>query len=325
LFSIFGNVSFADRIEQLTFNALPAAFTANMWSHVYLQQGNQINAQHCDPSIYVTDGPDSNIFGLEPNYGCCTVNHPQGWPKFVTSLYMKTQDDGIVVVSYAPSELTTTINGQAINILLQTDYPFNETLIFIVNTTIEFPLYLRAPGWCQGATIQVNSEQYQIPNGTLYPIQVAVGQTTIVLTLPMSFYITSRYNDAVAIYRGPLVFVLEMEQNFTELSYRAYNSTDWQIEPITPWNYGVLLNTTDVNNSIKVSLSPVGTFPYSHAGAPVKAYTQGRIIPEWVEETNAAAAPPQSPVSSTQPLTDLTLIPFGATQLRIVEFPLLSN
>lgn len=36
---------------------------------------------------------------------------------------------------------------------------------------------------------------------------------------------------------------------------------------------------------------------------------------------NAAAPPPLSPVSTTEPLTKLTLLPFGATELRIAEIP----
>jgi len=69
----------------------------------------------------------------------------------------------------------------------------------------------------------------------------------------------------------------------------------------------------------------LGPYPFSQNGAPVQATLQGRVVPQWVEQTNAAAPPPPSPVSSTQPLTELTLIPFGATELRIVEFPLLVN
>ena len=54
-----------------------------------------------------TNGDDSNLFGLEPNFGCCTANLHQGWPKFVSSLWMGTNDGGFVAVAYAPSQFKT--------------------------------------------------------------------------------------------------------------------------------------------------------------------------------------------------------------------------
>jgi uncharacterized protein len=51
-----------------------------------------------------TDNTDdwSNIYGLEPHYGCCTANMHQGWPKFVKKLVMATPDGGLAIVAYGP-------------------------------------------------------------------------------------------------------------------------------------------------------------------------------------------------------------------------------
>ena len=43
---------------------------------------------------WTSNGPESNLFGLEPNFGCCTANMHQGWPKFASSLWMATPDGG---------------------------------------------------------------------------------------------------------------------------------------------------------------------------------------------------------------------------------------
>ena len=53
--------------------------------------------------MLTTNGPESNLYGLEPNFGCCTANMHQGWPKFAAHLWMKTPDEGIVAAAYAPS------------------------------------------------------------------------------------------------------------------------------------------------------------------------------------------------------------------------------
>ena len=51
---------------------------------------------------------------------------------------------------------------------------------------------------------------------------------------------------------------------------------------------------------------------------------KGRRLPGWTLEKNAAAPPPKSPVTSDEPLEDLTLIPYGCTDLRVTEFPTLA-
>ena len=43
-FSTFGDAALFDLVERLAFNALPAALTADMWTHVYVQQANSVFA-----------------------------------------------------------------------------------------------------------------------------------------------------------------------------------------------------------------------------------------------------------------------------------------
>ena len=76
--AIVGDPAFGDRLEQLAFNALPGTFTDDMWAHQYNQEPNQVECSlHHKP--WTTDGPESNLYGLEPNFGCgepCRA----GWP-----------------------------------------------------------------------------------------------------------------------------------------------------------------------------------------------------------------------------------------------------
>lgn len=75
LYSVIGDNNFADQAEQLAFNALPGGLTQDMWAHQYLEQTNQIWSKNMNPSVFATDGPDSNIFGLAPNYVSLTRNY----------------------------------------------------------------------------------------------------------------------------------------------------------------------------------------------------------------------------------------------------------
>jgi DUF1680 family protein len=73
---------------------------------------------------WTTDGPESNLFGLEPNFGCCTANFNQGWPKFAASLFMLSHDDGLVAAAYAPCEVRTMVRDTQVHLVEETNYPF---------------------------------------------------------------------------------------------------------------------------------------------------------------------------------------------------------
>ena len=51
-----GDAFFAERAEQIAYNALPSTTTKDMWSRVYLQSPNEIYAGHLDPHPFNTDG-----------------------------------------------------------------------------------------------------------------------------------------------------------------------------------------------------------------------------------------------------------------------------
>jgi hypothetical protein len=99
---------------------------------------------------------------------------------------------------------------------------------------------------------------------------------------------------------------------------------DWQVFPASPWNYALRIDDENPARSITFEKREPGGNPFSRDGAPLIANVQGRRLPQWTLRHNAAAAPPNSPVTSDQPLEELTLIPYGAAKLRITEFPVLA-
>ncbi len=132
--AILGDPALGDRLERLAFNALPGTLTDDMWAHQYNQEPNQVECSlHARP--WTTDGPESNLFGLEPNFGCCTANFHQGWPKFAASLFMLSQDDGLVAAAYAPCEVRTMVRDTPVHVVEETNYPFRGTVRMTVNPT----------------------------------------------------------------------------------------------------------------------------------------------------------------------------------------------
>ena len=323
LTAILGDSAFADRLERITFNALPATFKPDMWAHQYVQQANQAVCKVSPERIYGTNGPEANLFGLEPNYGCCTANLHQGWPKFTSHLWMRTPDDGLAAVAYAPSVARVKIGGANIEAVLETEYPFRDSLRFSVKTDkpVSFPLVLRVPAWTEGARLEMADGTKDSPTpGTWHRItREWSGTTQLVLTLPMPVHTERRFNDAVAISKGPLVFSLKVGEEWKKLRGDEPHA-DWEVFPVTPWNYALQLGS-DTDAWIHFEEHTLGDCPFSPEGAPVAATVKGLQLPEWKLERDAAAPPPRSPVKAEGPATELTLIPYGCTNLRITEFP----
>jgi DUF1680 family protein len=328
LLAIFGDALLGDRLEKIAYNPLPATFSADMWAHQYDQQPNQVLCT-LRQRDWTNNGPESNLFGLEPNFGCCTSNFHQGWPKFIASLWMATPDDGLAAVAYGPSEVHAIVRGGVrASIVEETEYPFRETVRLRVSleTNARFPLDLRIPQWAAGARVSVNGkEEIQVRPGTFHRLERKWRAGDVIeLTFPMSLRVSRGYQSSVTIDRGPLVYALKIGEHWKKLRDKS-PAADWEVYPTTPWNYGLLLDPARPELSIEVRQKPIANYPFSPAGAPIELIAKGRRIPEWTLVNGSAAAPPESPVRGTEAVESLTLVPYGSAKLRITAFPLLSN
>jgi hypothetical protein len=337
LFTVFGDPQYADRLERVAFNALPAAISPDMWSHQYDQQVNQpqctVNPEHG----WSTNGPDSNLFGLEPNYGCCTSNMHQGWPKFVSHLWMKTPDEGLAAAAYGPCTIATRLHDAPVSVAVDTDYPFRDTVRITVTPSrpMRFPLVLRVPAWTDGATVSVGSDAAQpMQAGSLHRVDRDwTGRSELVVRFPMRPVISVRYNEALAVERGPLVYALRIGEEWTRINADKPNRElphgDFEVRPTTAWNYGLVVNDRDPAAGLRFEERPVGERPFSPDGAGMIATARGRRIPRWkivngwageLSPADLAQADPTG-ARTDQPVEMIRLLPYGCTNIRITEFP----
>ncbi|KAI0482613.1 duf1680 domain-containing protein [Xylariaceae sp. FL0804] len=151
IYQYLGDNDLADWAELAAFNAYPGQLSPDWWSHQYVQQENQPWARNLSqaPDMWTNVGTYGNVFGLEPNYPCCTVNYPQGYPKFLANSFVRTQDGGIAHVLLSPGSVSTTLDGGSnrISISTNTTYPFGLDLTYTITADAPFAFYVRVPEW----------------------------------------------------------------------------------------------------------------------------------------------------------------------------------
>lgn len=324
----FGDAWIGDRIESIAYNALPATFTDDMWAHQYDQQPNQIQCS-LNSKPWTTNGVESNLYGLEPHFGCCTANFHQGWPKLTEHLWMKTPDGGLAAAIYAPCEVNTSLRGGVpVRLLVETEYPFRET----VRVTVEpahaaaFPLLLRIPAWAEGAVLTVNGKTGDVP---CVPGSFARLQRTwhagdsVELRLPMRPRVTRGFYNSMTVHRGPLVFSYSPGETWVKLRDRP-PTADWQVFPQRNWNYALRVNEASAP-ALKVTELPLPARPFMAQGAPVQIEVAAKLLNGWRSADGVAAPVPAGLQQSAEPEETLTLIPYAAAKLRITAFPQLAS
>jgi glycosyl hydrolase family 127 (putative beta-L-arabinofuranosidase)/beta-L-arabinofuranosidase (glycosyl hydrolase family 127) len=323
----FGEARIGDYIEKLAFNALPGTFTDDMWAHQYDQQPNQIvSTLLMHP--WTTNGPESNLYGLQPQFGCCTANFHQGWPKFTASLWMTQGDDCIVASLYAPCEVRTNVAKTPVHIVEETDYPFRSSIRFTVNpdTPATFGLGLRIPAWSAHTKISLNGSRLE---SAVQPGAFATVNRTwtrgdsVEIEFQMEPRVTRWFNRSIAVERGPVVFSFSPGENWVKLRDRP-PTADWQVFPKDSWNYALQLDEHS-ESAIAVLESPVGDVPFASSAPAVTLRVRSRAMNAWKPIDEVAAAPPQSPVTVDAGEQDLTLVPYATAKLRITAFPSLKS
>ncbi|RRB02416.1 beta-L-arabinofuranosidase domain-containing protein [Larkinella rosea] len=335
MLEITGNVNFADQIEKIAFNALPAQVSDDFMGRQYFQQANQVMATRHMRNFDVNHNGTDLCFGLLSGYPCCTSNMHQGWPKFTQNLWYATPDKGVAALIYAPSEVKITVaNGTEVSLKEETNYPFEETVTFTLTTakTALFPFHLRIPEWCKKASIKINGKVWQQVNGNQI-VQIKREWKTgdvVELELPMHLFKNTWYENSVSIERGPITYALKMGEEVKKVKNEKdpieYGDSYEELRPTTPWNYG-LVETADkkLDEAYKIEKTgTVSTFPWNLENAPIRIKTKARRIPSWQIYNEMTGPIPYSQMYKLEAdptEEEIILVPYGCTNLRISQFP----
>lgn len=390
MFMASGKSTYMDRVEEIAYNAMPAAFfNGTMWTLNYFQQVNKLDAMDGEPTCERGCG---YCFGMV--YECCITNHAQGWVRFAARQLMTTPKGSLAVVHYFSSSTQRVVElsgGARIESLrVDTNYPFAESIRIEVRGASErFPLELRIPKWCTDASVRVaDGSPQKAPAGNMFAVWLEAGDTDVLLTLPMNVRIERRApyqvdpppappvdSRAVNVWRGPLLyamprsFVRDSRNNQQEesglLPEGQLHSWNHYLLGTGEWRYALVIGNADraesdfevVDMLRTAPKPPKGQGPFAEALVPVALRAKfAPVRPEaWDLKhkrtaqtgneglaqtclrgttsianytTGWADIPPQSPVSPMHlagGVLTITLIPYGATNLRVAEFPTTSR
>jgi hypothetical protein len=337
-----GDPKYADLIERTTFNALPGAVTKDFKQLQYFSAANQvvIGPTNSHTGHWVT----RMTYRAAHDTECCAGNINRAMPNYVMRMWMRGSDDTLAAVYYGPCELTTTVNGQPVVITEETDYPFRDSIAFKIKTAkpVTFDLRLRIPQWCQEASMDLNdmAAGKAVKAGSFASMRREFHDGDVVhLKLPMAVRVENWLKDqSVCVTRGPLVFSVQIGEKRIEHTNDAADVRPFldgheirgfpevEFQPQSDWRYGFGAAMKDHPSEIKVVEAAMTDNPFIVAQAPVWLVAPLYTLPDWaitngVKRAEPAGLPNKKEREAEEKPTQVMLVPYGATHLRLTTVP----
>lgn len=340
-----GDLFWAENCEDIAFNSYPAAIMPDFKALRYITCPNQVisDSKNHHPGID-NQGP---FLAMNPfSSRCCQHNHAQGWPYYAEHLILATPDNGIASILYAACKAIVKVGkkGNEISIHEQTNYPFEESVKFTINTSevVRFPFYLRIPSWTKNTRLFVNGELLSVnPNAGKY---ICVNREwknndCIEIKLPMklSMSMWQVNKNSVSLNYGPLTMSLKIKENYVKKDSKitAIGDSQWQkdadaskwptyeIYPKSPWNYSLVLDKNNPLKNFRVVHKkwPINNYPFTQENVPIEIKAIGRKVPSWIVDQYGLCSELPDENAQKEEKEEITLIPMGAMRLRISAFP----
>ena len=180
--------------------------------------------------FYMNPLASSGGYRRQPWFGCncCPPNIHRTFAS-LPGYFFTTSEEGLWVHLYDACEALLTLPDRtSVQLEVRTRYPWEGQVEIVVTPAApaEFTIFLRIPGWAEGARVTVNGEESTgetpVPPGNYLPLRRRWAPGDVIrLELPLPVRLVESHprvtenRGAVALTRGPLVYCLESPDNVT--------------------------------------------------------------------------------------------------------------
>lgn len=302
------NPLYADRIEQVIFNALPGSITKDFRALQYFSCPNQVVLTSTSNHNLFMRGLNWMSYRPDHEVQCCPGNLHRAMPNYVSKMWMRTADGGITAALYGPGVLKTGAGPEQtpLTITARTRYPFEEAVEFTLDPAapVAFPFALRIPTWCSRASLSVNGQADEafLEPGTFITLNRTWKAGDVVrLSLPFDLALHDWPGEGASLTYGPLTLALPVA---ARVEIETHNSTTQQrmdtlgdqyeprplvvkpdfpaynLYPAGQWNYALCTDEQSLAQA-EVIWNPECRDPLDAANPPFKVRVKARRVRGW--------------------------------------------
>ena len=264
LFMITGDAKYGDWIENAIFNAGLGCVDDDFKGHQYFSCPNQVISNDTSNHAFFYRGSDWHTYYPKNCLGCCAGNVNRFMPNFVIRSFYKSDLNDLVVLTYAPSQITLVKNEVEVIVDQKTNYPFENKIEFNFSCEKEVNLSLkfRIPDWAEQSFVSINGAKQTIQaKDGFYILERLFAPNDVVV---LEFVDKVRFVEnahGVSVFKGALLFALPVKEREVNEGLRQGNDPEYprySLYPDSKWNYGVNLENfgVKVNQLDKISNTP---------------------------------------------------------------------
>ena len=216
---ITGESRWGDEIERCLFNGAEGARKKDERAIAYFTSPNQLHANR-ESSLY-GDWGEYGVYAPCYHVACCPTQSVRIIPEFIRGMGMIDENRDLYLLCYGPAE----VKAPKLDFVMDTLYPFRDTITLHITRSEDAILNLRIPAWCKAPEATVNGRSVGLihnEDGYARIDAVLAAGDIVVLHFPMEIKLVkvddsdSASKFPISIERGPLVYALPVPEQWSE-------------------------------------------------------------------------------------------------------------